>query len=40
VLVILFAIVSSLIFRYYPIDRADHEARVAALAAAEAGEAR
>ena len=40
VLVILFAIVSSLIFRYYPIDRADHEARVAALAAAEAGAAR
>lgn len=36
VLVILFAVVSSLIFRYYPIDRADHEARVAALAGAQA----
>jgi GPH family glycoside/pentoside/hexuronide:cation symporter len=34
VLVILFAILSSLIFRHYPINREDHEARVAALAVA------
>ncbi len=40
VLVILAAILSSLIFRYYPINREDHEARVAALAAAESGDRR
>ncbi|HMN54041.1 MAG TPA: MFS transporter [Sphingopyxis sp.] len=40
VLVILAAILSSLIFRYYPINRQDHEARVAALAATEGSGAR
>ena len=40
VLVVIFAIVSSLIFRHYPINREDHEARVAALALTPADDPR